>query len=1069
MPARPRSLRFAGILIAALVPSGSPLVAGPAIAPAAPSLFKENCVQCHNKALASGGINLEKLTSDISLADDFRHWKKIAAVLEDKRMPPPGVSQPSESQRKNAAEWVRTSLNAYIAEHAGDPGAVTVRRLTSSEYRYTIQDLTGLDLDATVDVAADSAGGEGFTNYGGVQFMSEADLERYLAAAKRVADHAVIGTGPLSFFADPGMSGFELSAISRIHDIYREHGFRAVAAEGGRAFGLEKYAKAFFVAWQYQHRGDLGKASASLDELARAERLSPQFAQHVWTVVQQAGPSYPTSEVVSRWQALPSPGDLDSPDDVRSACTEIQQFVINWPRRLFAAGDLAAGGAGDERALVITSESLTAQVKQHLRFGLRDRGQGAGGVYLSVVPMNPGSSAVPVVIWRDATVRIIDAERGRGATQSLREALQPEAREKLGFGQRPDGGAIGPNDFVTEGEAAVFFEVPTPPGARGLEFNVDVELGVERSDDAVMRIVISDSAEGSRGRPTWALLADPTSTGFDSWRSNVLEYAANLPQTSHGEPTPSDRDPIPAPFNNVYNQPERDRFHFRVKYFRNDNFIVGKMLDSSTRRELDNAWLDLRASFEFHDAILDFVDDKYTLELGGLGIADLDAAEIEAIPSEPKKYVSELSLDYDRVVNAQLAAQPGHLEDTLRLAARAWRRPLSADENDALRGFYVEATERGELDHRSAIRALIARILVAPSFLYRWENAAETSQAKLLTDWEIANRLSYFLWSSAPDGKLRTAADEGLLSEPAEVTAQLRRMLTTPKARRLAVEFFGQWLGFYRFDQYRGVDSKRFPEFDDELKSSMYDEAVSFFDHVIRNKRPIREIISADYGFLNDRLAEHYGLEGVTLPAGKAILVEGVDKHHRGGLVRLGAVLTATSAPLRTSPVKRGDWMLRRILGNPTPPPPADAGSLPSDVQEFGGQTVREQLESHRRNPSCMSCHSKIDPLGFPLENYDAIGRWRNEYSNGQPIDATTEFSDGTEVNGVEGLLAALEDREDQVLRTFATKLLGYALGRTIIASDEPLIDSLVESGGDATFADLATQIVSSKQFRYHQ
>ena len=190
------------------------------------AVFRGYCVQCHGEAAATAGIDLKRLTSRNSIADSFQHWRKVQAVLEQKRMPPQGMPQPSEAERRLAVEWIRTELNEFAEKHDGEPGRVTLRRLTSGEYAYTIRDLTGLDFDVERHFAGDAVGGEGFTNFGDVQFMADADIESYLEEAKRIADHAVIGAGPLSFYQDPGMSGFELSAIHRIHDLYRRHGFR---------------------------------------------------------------------------------------------------------------------------------------------------------------------------------------------------------------------------------------------------------------------------------------------------------------------------------------------------------------------------------------------------------------------------------------------------------------------------------------------------------------------------------------------------------------------------------------------------------------------------------------------------------------------------------------------------------------------------------------------------------------------------------------------------------------------------------------------------------------------------
>jgi len=192
--------------------------------------------------------------------------------------------------------------------------------------------------------------------------------------------------------------------------------------------------------------------------------------------------------------------------------------------------------------------------------------------------------------------------------------------------------------------------------------------------------------------------------------------------------------------------------------------------------------------------------------------------------------------------------------------------------------------------------------------------------------------------------------------------------------------------------------------------------------------------------------------------------VEGAD--HRGGVLRLGAVLTAFSAPLRTSPVKRGDWVLRRILGTATPPPPADAGSIPADDKMFGGLSLKQKLEQHKRNATCANCHLRIDPLGFALEHYDSTGRWREKYADGKPVEDSGALEDKTEIVGVDGLLKYLDSREDLVLKTMARKLIGYALGRTVLLSDQPLVEKLVAAGSDATFPQLAAEIATSKQFR---
>lgn len=1033
----------------------------------ATALFKQYCVTCHgNSPAPAGGISFTKLTAAPgAMGAHFQQWQKVAAALEQKRMPPAKMPQPADAERSRAVQWVRARLNEAAMRNPGDPGRVTVRRLTSGEYAYTIRDLIGFDLKFDADFGSDAVGGEGFTNYGDVQYMQDAKLERYLEAAKRVASHAVIGAGPLQFFPDPGKTGFELSAITRIHAIYRENGFRAGSAEGGRPFGLERYGKAFYAAWRYQHRAAQGEPNATFESVARREGLSARFVEHIWTVLQQAAPTYPTSEVIARFRKLPTP----SPNveaKVRAGADEMQAFLINWPRWLFAAGELAAGGQGDERALVLTDESLAASPTSKFRYFWRGKAKQKTKLFLTAQSANPNAADKAVVVWHNPVIRFRKADRSATPEQPFLSLLDAATIERLGFGKSPDGAKIDPADFASVAGAPVTFEVETPADAGFAEITVEARLAEGAAGDAVLRVTVADREDLSKGRaPGWAILGRPDREGFKKWKAAVIDFGVNLPQASHSEPTPADRDPIPPPYDNAYNQPERDLYHTSVKYDRNDKFLVEKMLDDATRVRLDQAWADLYASFDYHDTILRFVSDKFKVNLKQ-NLAALTPEQIQALPAEPRKYAQALKAEYEWTQKAQLAAQPGHLNDALGFAEKAWRRPLTPAEKDRLRAFYTKSREVSKLDHVAATRLLIARILVSPAFLYRFEQ--QTSGTKQLTDWELANRLSYFLWSSTPDEELTRAARAGELRDAQQLQRQAKRMLADPKARRLATEFFGQWLGFYRFDQYRGVDTGRYPEFTDDVKNAMYDEAVSFFEHIVRQDRPLKEMFSADYTFLNAPLAKFYGVKQTVKSKDQMELVSGVTASQRGGMMRLGAVLTTTSAPLRTSPVKRGDWVLRRVLGTPTPPPPADAGSIPADDKAFGGQSVKERLASHQRNATCAACHSKIDPLGFPLERYDAIGRWREQYQDGKPIVDSSMTGENVEIAGVDGLLSYLSQNEKQVLRTFSQKLLGYALGRTMLVSDMPLVEKLSQSG-ETNFSALVQEIVASRQFRYRR
>ena len=1118
-------------LLALIVISDKPALwlAGNAHAASSEATFKQYCATCHSGTAAKAGVNLAQMMAQPNVAETFQQWEKVAAALESKSMPPQAMPQPSDAERAQAVTWIRTTLRDYATKHDGDPGPVTVRRLTSGEYAYALKDLTGLELNVGIDSSSDAVGGEGFTNFGDVQFMQDANLERYLSAAKQVAEHAVIGAGPLEFFTDPGKTGFEMSAVARLKDIYAAHGIRTVSGEGGRPFGLERYGKALLVAWQYKHRVALGETNATLPALAARSGIAPRLAQHLWQVMNKAALGYPSSEIAARWHKLPVP-TADSQAGVvaaRAGCDEIQKFMVTWPSWLFARGDVAAGGAGDESPLEFSDRTLN--VKSPHRFAYV-RGGGRPGVtatgpakiYLNVASVNPAMGDQPVIIWRNPTIgfRAIvpraqlkagesavtlaaDVEAAAnlrrgilppGERHTLRSLVSEETAQRLNFGHSPDGTPLGPNDFVSTG--SVMFEIPMPDKPTLLNIQIEAELGSNR--EQVARIVISDRADGqTRGAPTRALVGDMKSAAFKAFKAGVLEYATLLPPNSHGEPTPADKDPVPDPFDNTYNVPEHDEFVVKIKYIRDDRFFAANLIDDATRTRLDQAWNDLFASFEYHDSYLRLLAKHYSYDLKGKGVAQMDKVAIAALPADMQKYVTQLRREYDSVMAAQAAARPRHVNDALDFASRAWRRPLTEKEKLALRGFYDQAL-KSEGDHRKATRALIARVLVAPQFLYRVEmgtpapsraglglrnsdsmgfipaSARNAEQAREgagvpMTNWEMASRLSFFLWASLPDDELRRAANAGELTSEQGIQRQVKRMLADPKARRLSTEFFGQWLGFYHFDEFKGVDTARFTEFTDDVRNAMYDEAVSFFEYLVRQERPLREMLTADYTFLNKDLAKFYGVKQEVKSTDQAELVTGANAFQRGGLLRLGAVLTATSAPLRTSPVKRGDWILRRILGTPTPPPPADAGSLPADDKMFGGLSLKAKLEQHKRNATCANCHYRIDPLGFSLERYDSTGRWREKYADGNAIEDSAALPDKTEVAGVTGLLNYLQSKDAQVRKTMAYKLVGYALGRTVLASDQLLIERMVNAGGDATMTQLATEVAKSKQFRFRR
>lgn len=1065
---RVASLTF--LLLAGWSAIGGPSAATAADVPTAVTKqLTQFCFDCHSDTHAEAGVNLERMSTRGTFAEDFRTWRKVIRQLEEQTMPPADSEPPDADLRHRLIADLRRGMDQAAQRAAGTPGTIVIRRLTSAEYGYTIHDLTGLDLDFENGFVSDAVGGAGFTNTGIAQFIEDATLERYLETAKRIADHAVIGTGPLAFFRDPGATGLELSAISRIEQIYREHGFRTAAGEGGKPFGLEKYPKAFFVAWLYEHRETLGRGRETIESVAMSEAVQPRFAKYIHDLLTSDVASFPTSEIIAGWRSLPPAvrGDARHMATVRRKCDDIASGLSDWQLRFGTNVD------AKEEAPVLRADRFRVSTSQAFEMNINwPAGTETAHLVLSVESAHRQGRPDAVIIWREPKIQFRDFDQRLEDPQPLQQALSATVAQRLRFGWHPRGGKVGGHDFVTVGTAPPPFEIPIPPGARSARLLVTAELDIATGEDCIVRCQIAQLEETDQGKSVAGLLANPDNATFAAWRDGVLEFARLLPQVSHQEPAPSDRDPIPPPLDNSYNNPERNHFHTRVKYHRDDQFIVDHMLDDETRRRLDEAWCDLLGSFEYHDAWLQMLAKKFDLELGSRGIDDLDDAWIARLPDRYRPYIQSLRRKYQTVQTNFAAARPGHVDDVVRFAALAWRRPLSSPEADRLRVFYEQLREQSERSHEAAIRALLTRVLVAPQFLYRAERGATDQATRPLSEWELASRLSYLLWSSVPDAELRRHAASGQLADSETLAKQTRRMLRHQYSRRFAAEFFGQWFGFYRFDQYRGIDPQRFPEFSDSLKSALYDEAVSFFDYIVRNDRPAREILFADYTFLNSELARHYEIPVAALPTEQPDALRKLDgamRFHRGGLLRLGAVLTVTSAPLRTSPVKRGDWILRRTLGTPVPPPPADAGSIAADDLADDGLSLRQRLEAHRREVSCKNCHSRIDALGFALENYDPLGRWRQAYRDGTRIDTSGILRDGTKLTDDQSLHTYLGHQQRLFHQTLAANLLAYALGRQETIGDLPLLREMADRLADgASVGDMVETIALSPQFRHH-
>jgi hypothetical protein len=420
--------------------------------------------------------------------------------------------------------------------------------------------------------------------------------------------------------------------------------------------------------------------------------------------------------------------------------------------------------------------------------------------------------------------------------------------------------------------------------------------------------------------------------------------------------------------------------------------------------------------------------------------------------------------------------QPGQAEETCArriltgLARRAYRRPVAAPDIAPLLKLFAGGRADGN-SFDSGIELALTGILVSPDFLFRTESSPRNAIGKI-SDLELASRLSFFLWSSIPDEELLSTAEAGKLHDPGVLEREVRRMIADLRSQAFEENFAGQWLHLRNVASWK-PDPQKYPRFDEALRNAFERESELFFLNIMHEDRGVLEFIDANYTFLNERLARHYGVPGVKGSYFRKVVTnDGSNtpdqnlKEHRGGVLSQGAVLLVTSYPTRTSPVLRGKWILENILGTPPPPPPPNVPPL-ADSASNSARSLREQLEKHRADRACASCHSRLDPLGFSLEQYDAVGRFRAG-EDGAAIEASGSLPDGTSVNGLEGLKKVVLDRRDEFVECLAAKMLTYALGRGLESYDQPAVRAIRRqaAGDDYRFSSIILGIVNSVPFQ---
>jgi hypothetical protein len=620
---------------------------------------------------------------------------------------------------------------------------------------------------------------------------------------------------------------------------------------------------------------------------------------------------------------------------------------------------------------------------------------------------------------------------GEASTRPSEWGLDPAA-----FGRHPDGSPVDAASLCVSAPSIITVRLPADlvAGCELVTTGVlhasapqgSVQLAVATAPPAALEVlrgdapVLVDDASAARQRFT---------TAFDDFRRffpAALAYSRVVPV---------------------------DEVITLAQFHREDGPLVRLMLDDSQRARLDRLWEELH--FVSRDALT--IVDSYG-QLMEYATQDSDPRLFEHL----RQPILDHAADFR---NLLVASEPRQLAALVDFAALAYRRPLSPGEADELHALYHRLRQE-ELPHDEAFQLTLARVFVAPAFLYRLEEAPPGKEPRPVSNWEVANRLSYFLWSSVGDAELRDAAATGRLTDPDLLALQARRMLGDARVRRLATEFACQWLHIYDFDALDEKSERHFPTFAG-LRGDMYEEAIRFFTDLFQRDGSVLEIWDADHLLVNEGLAKHYGIPNVA--GGDWRRIDGARAYGRGGILGLAATLAKQSGASRTSPILRGNWVSEVLLGERLPRPPKDVPRLPEDETATEGLTVRQLVEKHTSDARCSSCHARIDPLGFALEGFDAIGGRRDRDLSGRPVETQARLLDGSRFEGIDGLRRyLLTAGREAIVRQFCRKLLGYALGRGVQLSDMPLLADIERNlqQNDYRFSAAIETIVRSRQFR---
>ncbi len=1087
---------------------------------------KTYCVECHNTKKTEGELDLTRYTSAEKVAADYRKWEHVVTFVTKEEMPPPDAKQPTPAERTEVLSVLGKLMLQEARKTAGDPGVVLPRRLSNAEYNYAIRDLTGVDIRPADSFPIDPASGEGFSNTGEALVMSPNLFKKYYAAAQHVADHVLLTPAQMSFAPHPVITFADQTKLTEqaILKFYEQHKvdyakyltaawqYRHRPADR-RAMSIEDWAiesqispkyfvalwtaledpksnDPFFLKWLRQSwnalpqdRRDDGAIRTLANDI---QRLSKNLClPETEAIVGNAG-NGPVQHIDRRTKTAANRGAFNP-----AAVTD--------SRRLHAEVTIAA----DKPVTIVVRVSSVGDTN--------DEG------YVILKGMNFSVSAPNQYKPNDPTKNL--------SLKTLLTDHAPEELKQLNWGTHPLGQTVDADSVVLKVPSSVTIEVPAKSLGESKHKHVYAEVALDRanSKSGTAQIDLHSLAFNGKPKATVSELKPTTQPRPDD--NNVAfglplnELPLINPEHVIAKGFTASGEAFCKLFPNRFYFADDTRglsagFHLIEGFFRDDQPLCKLVLSEAENHELNRLWDELnfvtgvtekmlRGFVFFERSERNFMkhpdfdsikeeDPELTsdetlarfehiyLKRSGVKVEQV-ANLLEALKDGQAKDLSheiathpvhtffeEFRRGLRRRAAQWQAAAPAYQQRLMQFAQAAYRRPLTQAEQQKLSQFFIEAAKPESLGIEQAVRQTVVRILVSPNFCYLADAVPPGDGVKPLLDLALAARLSFFLWSSVPDAELLALAEAGQLNNEATLKAQTRRMVKDPKVSRFALEFFGQWLNYRDFRQAEAVNRTVFPAFDDLLKQAMFEEPTRLVTHVMQNDLPITELLRSNTTFVNKRLAQHYGLpfDG---PADEWRLATGLHQQGRGGLLGMAVFLTKNSQPQRTSPVKRGFWVVHKLLGEHIPPQPPDVAVLPAKETDTDGKTIRQLLAMHTEDVKCARCHIRFDPIGLAMEGFDSIGRSRAKDLAGRAIDNVVQLPSGEQARGVAEFSEYLaKHRRSDFAKTLNRKLLGYALGRSLQLSDLVLLEKMEATLQETDYrvVPLFETVVTSPVFR---